>query len=134
MVLVVLAITFGVAVPAWVSFGESGTRRPVDALLAVLRASRQAALDHGVPVTLAIETKTWRYRADTLGRLGSGTLAEGRLDLPDAYALQADSLRLWFLFAPSGATMADSVRVRSDADPYVVRVDPWTGTARAERR
>lgn len=134
MVLVVLAITFGVAVPAWVSFGESTTKRPVDELLAVLRAARQAALENGVPVALAVDTKTWRYRADTLGKAGSGTLAEGQLALSDPEALQADSLRLFYLFEPSGAAMADSARVRSGPDPMVVFVDPWSGRPRAESR
>jgi prepilin-type N-terminal cleavage/methylation domain-containing protein len=133
IVLLVFTITLGVAIPAWVRFGSGEPDRPVDALLSVLRASRRAAIVNGVPVSLTLDTRTWRYRADTLGPGGTGPLAEGRLGLELMSDLETDSLRLHYTFAPSGAVVADTVPVRSRAESFILVVDPWTGVPRADR-
>ena len=63
---------------------------------------------------------------------GFGTLASGRLDLGVTHTLVTDLPRLQYVFRPTGAAFADSVVVRGGMVPLVVRVDPWSGVARAD--
>ncbi len=59
-------------------------------------------------------------------------LAEGTLDLGLTQTLETDQPRLRFVFRPTGAAFADTVVVRGGDVPLVVRVDPWSGVARAD--
>ena len=136
MVLVVLAATLGVAVPAWVRFGAAGDDRPLDAFLAVLRDARRAAIAHRAHVALVVDPETGRWRADTLGDAGAGPLAGGTLALAAAGGFDTDSARLRWRFRPDGAATAseDTVRVRTADGAAMIVVDAWSGRARVAGR
>jgi hypothetical protein len=83
-------------------------------------------------VILRLDPKTLRYEVDTLGFQGSGLFASGKLDLDIMQSLVTDQPRLQFVFRPTGAAFADSVVVRGGERPLTVRVDRWSGVARAD--
>ena len=49
------------------------------------------------------------------------------LELPASVDLQLGMMRARFIFLPTGATMADSVVLRSGASQLTLTLDPWTG-------
>ena len=136
LVLLVMAIATALAIPAYTRLGaaDDADARPVDELLRLLRASRRAAVTHGVTVTLVVDPATGRYRADSAGATGAGPLAEGTLALGADGALDTEQPRLRWVFRATGAALADTVRVRdprSAGGSLLVRVDAWSGEADA---
>jgi Tfp pilus assembly protein FimT len=134
MVLLVMAIAATLAAPA---FGRLGTEQPsrgADQILGLLRDARKAALDFNATVTLRLDPKTLKYQLDTSTVVGKGTLAAGVLDMAATETLVSDQPRLTYVFRPSGAAYADTVIVRGAETPLIVRVDPWTGVARADTK
>jgi prepilin-type N-terminal cleavage/methylation domain-containing protein len=132
MVLIVMAIAATLAAPA---FGRLGTQQPskgADQILGLLRDARKAAFDFNATVTLRLDPKTHKYQLDTSTVIGKGTLATGILELGVTETLVSDLPRLVYVFRPSGAAYADTVIVHGGEVPLVVRVDPWTGVARAD--
>ena len=103
-----------------------------DAMLGLLRDARKTAIDLNADVTVRLDPRTLDYGVDTSGVSGSGLYASGVLDLGAAQSLVTDQPRLQYVFRPSGATFADTVVVRGGQVPLVVRVDPWSGVARAD--
>lgn len=134
MVLLVMAIAATLAAPAFARFGADQPAGGADALLALLRDARKAAIDHNADVTLRLDPTTLDYAVDTAGVNGSGTYGTGQLDLGAAQTLASDQPRLQYVFRPTGAAFADTVVVRGGQVPLVVRVDPWSGIARADSR
>ena len=135
LVLLVLGIAAGLAVPAFARLGaEQGSPDATQELLQLLRSARRAAVAHGVTVTLVVDPGSGRYVADSAGVEGVGALSEGTLALGRAGALQTDLPRLRYAFRATGAALADSVLVRAAAGAALVTVDPWSGEARAEPR
>lgn len=132
MVLLVLAIAATLAAPAFVRFGAEQPSQAADRVLALLRDARRASLEYNANVVLRLDPKTLKYQVDTTTTGGSGVLATGVLELGMTETLETDRPRLQYLFRPTGAAFADSVIVRGGDVPYVVRVDPWTGVARAD--
>ena len=49
-----------------------------------------------------------------------------------AQSLVSDQPRLQYLFRSTGVAFADTVVVRGGGRPVTVRVDPWSGVARAD--
>ena len=133
VVLALLAITLGVAVPAYVHFGAAATG-PVDALLAMLRAARATAIRTGTAVTLVLDPATGVYRVDTTGVTGVATLRVDTLALDARAVIDADSARLRWIFRPTGAALADAVRLRDASATRVLVVDAWSGVPRVEAR
>jgi prepilin-type N-terminal cleavage/methylation domain-containing protein len=134
MVLLVMAIAASLAAPA---FGRLGTEQPsrgADQLLGLLRDARKASFDYNATVTLRIDPKSLNYQVDTSTVIGKGTLAAGVLEMGLTETLVSDQPRLTYVFRPSGAAYADTVVVRGSEMPLVVRVDPWTGVARADNK
>lgn len=134
MVLLVMAIAATLAAPA---FARLGTERPPtagDAMIGLLHDARKAAIDFNATSTLRLDPKTLRYQIDTSGANGFGLLAQGKLELGLAQSLVTDLPRLQYVFRPTGAAFADTVVVRGGDVPLVVRVDPWSGVARADSR
>jgi Tfp pilus assembly protein FimT len=132
MVMLIMAIATSLAAPA---FARLGTERPAtaaDAMIGLLRDARKAAIDFNVTATLRLDPRTLRYQIDTSGARGFGMLAKGTLDLGLSQSLLTDQLRLQYVFKPTGAAFADTVVVRGGEVPLVVRVDPWSGVARAD--
>jgi prepilin-type N-terminal cleavage/methylation domain-containing protein len=132
MVLLVMAIAATLAAPAFVRFGAEQPSQAADRVLALLRDARRASLEYNASVVLRLDPKTLKYQVDTTTTGGSGVLAAGVLELGLTETLETDRPRLQYLFRPTGAAFADSVIVRGGDVPYVVRVDPWTGVARAD--
>lgn len=132
MVLLVMAIAASLAAPAFARFGTDQPTGAADKLIGLLHDARKAAIDFNATVTLRMDPKTLKYQLDTSGTNGAGRLAEGVLDLGLTQTLVSDQLRLQYVFRPSGAAFADTVIVRGGDVPLVVRVDPWSGVARAD--
>lgn len=132
MVLLVMTIAATLAAPAFVRFGAEQPSQVADRVLALLRDSRKASLDYNATVMLRLDPKTLKYQVDTTTVSGSGVLATGFLELGLTEKLETDRPRLQFMFRPTGAAFADTVIVRGGDVPYVLRVDPWTGVARAD--
>src|SRR6185312_6508977 len=105
-----------------------------DAMIGLLHDARKAAIDFNATTTLRLDPKTLRYQLDTSGTNGLGMLAQGMLDLGLTQSLVTDQPRLQYVFRPTGAAFADTVVVRGGEVPLVVRVDPWSGVARADSR
>ena len=132
MVLLILAVTATLAAPAIARLGEDQPTTSADRMLALLHDGRKVALENHTTVILRLDPKTLRYEVDTLGFQGSGLFASGKLDLDIMQSLETDQPRLQFVFRPTGAAFADSVVVRGGDRPLTVRVDPWSGVARAD--
>jgi len=134
MVLLVLAIAATLTAPAFARLGTEQPSKGADQILGLLHDARKAALDYNATVTLRLDPKTHKYQLDTATVIGKGTLAAGILDMGTTETLVSDQPRLVYVFRPSGAAYADTVVVQSAESPLVVRVDPWTGVARADAK
>lgn len=134
LVLSVLVVTLVLAAPALVGFGADKAATDADALLALLRDARRQAVNQSALVAVRLDPTSGRYRVDTTGVYGMGTLTSGTLDLGGATVLLTDLARLQFLFQPTGAAFADSVGVRGPQGTVMITVDPWSGVAHAEQR
>jgi Tfp pilus assembly protein FimT len=134
MVLLVMAIAASLAAPAFARFGSDQPAGAADRMIGLLHDSRKAAIDFNATVTLRMDPKTLKYQLDTSGVNGSAPFAEGTLDLGLTQSLVTDLPRLQYVFRPTGAAFADTVVVKGGSVPLVVRVDPWSGVARADSR
>lgn len=134
MVLLIMAIAATLAAPAFARFGADHPSTGGDALLALLHDARKAALTYNADVTLRLDPKTLDFAMDTSGANGSGAFDTGVLDLGATQSLLTDQPRLQYVFRATGAAFADTVVVRGGPIPLVVRVDPWSGIARADSR
>ena len=132
MVLLVLAIAATLAVPAFSDFGHDPAPSGADVMLGLLKDARKAAIQFNANVTLRIDPATLRYEADTSSVSGYGVLAAGTLDLGLSRTLVTDLPRLQYVFRPTGAAFGDTVVVRGGAMPLTIRIDPWSGVARAD--
>jgi prepilin-type N-terminal cleavage/methylation domain-containing protein len=132
MVLLIMSIAGALAVPAFARFGAEQPEGTADRVLNLLNGARKASVDFNATTTLRLDPKTLKYAIDTSGVNGAGRLTEGTLDLGMTQTLQTDLPRLQYVFRPSGAAFADTVIVRGGMVPLVVRVDPWSGVARAD--
>lgn len=132
MVLLVLAIAATIAVPAFTGFGRDPEPTGADAMLGLLKDARKAAIAFNANVTLRIDPATLRYELDTSSVSGYGVLAAGTLDLGLSRTLVTDLPRLQYVFRPTGAAFGDTVVVRGGPLPQTIRIDPWSGVARAD--
>jgi prepilin-type N-terminal cleavage/methylation domain-containing protein len=134
MVLAVMSIAAMLAAPAFARFGTEKPAGAADAMLGLLHDARKMAIDHNATVTLRLDPRTLKYQLDTSGVNGFGIAAVGTLEMGLSQTLATDQPRLQYIFRPSGATFADSVTVHGADVPWVVRVDGWSGVARADSR
>jgi prepilin-type N-terminal cleavage/methylation domain-containing protein len=134
MVLLVMAISAALVAPAYARLGTEQPSNAADKVVGLLRDSRKVALDNDVTSILRLDPKTLNYRLDTMGVGGTAAFASGTLDLGLTETLADDQARLQFLFRPTGAAFADTVVVHGTDIPWIVRVDPWSGVARADSR
>lgn len=132
MVLLVLAIAATLAVPAFSDFGRDPEPTGADAMLSLLKDARKAAIDFNANVTLRLDPATLRYELDTSSASGYGVLAAGTLDIGMSRTLVTDLPRLQYVFRPTGAAFGDTVVVRGGPLPLTIRIDPWSGVARAD--
>lgn len=131
MVLLVMSIAATLAAPAFARLVDERPKTGADAVVGLLRDARKAAIDYNATVTLRLDPTTLKYQLDTSGAYGVGTLATGVLDIGMSATLVTDQPRLHYVFRPAGAAFADTVIVRG-AGMRTVRVDPWSGVARAD--
>jgi len=134
VVMVVLAVTLGVGVPAYVRFGALTPTTPVDELLGVLRDAHATAVRLQATVALVIDPKSGAFRLDTITAAGAGPLRADTLSVDVRRAIATDSARLRYLFRPTGAAFGTPVRMRGPAGDRLVVVDAWNGVARADAR
>ena len=132
MVLLVLAIAATLAVPAFSDFGRDPEPTGADAMLGLLKDARKAAIDFNANVTLRLDPATLRYELDTSSASGYGVLTAGTLDIGMSRTLVTDLPRLQYVFRPTGAAFGDTVVVRGGPLPLTIRIDPWSGVARAD--
>lgn len=132
IVMVVLAITLGVSIPAYVRFGAGAPTTPTDELLALLKSARAASVRYEATVFVAIDPKSGAYRIDTLAPTGAGPLRADTFSVELRRAFAVDSARLRFMFRPTGAAFGDTVRLRDVNGDRLVVVDAWNGVARAD--
>jgi prepilin-type N-terminal cleavage/methylation domain-containing protein len=132
MVLLIMAIAATLSAPAFARLGADKPPAAADALLALLHDARKAAIDYNATATVRIDPKTLKYQVDTSGVAGYGPIASGTLDLGLSQTLETDRPRLQYIFRPTGAAFADTVMVRGGERQLIVRVDPWSGVARAD--
>jgi prepilin-type N-terminal cleavage/methylation domain-containing protein len=134
MVLLVMAIAATLAAPALARFGTEQPPGGADAMLGLLRDARKAAIQYNATATLRIDPKTLKFEVDTSGLFGMAPLAQGTLDLGMSASIATNQPRLQFVFEPTGAAFADTAVVNGGQIPLIVRVDPWSGVARADSR
>lgn len=134
MVLLVMAVAATLAAPAFARLADDTPRQPADQVIGLLHDARKVAIDDHAVVTLRLDPKTLDYQLDTSTAWGAGPMAAGTLDLGLGATLVTDQPRLQYVFQSTGAAFADTVVVRTGAVPIVVRVDPWSGVARADSR
>ena len=135
IVLTLLSIVTGLALPAFTSLGLSHDAQPADQVIRLLRDARRLAIARGGTVSLMLDPATRHYRLDSIGAAGGrGTVVDTTLDLPEGTTLSADSARARYLFFASGAAVADTLRVLTNGTSFAVTVDPWGGVARADTR
>jgi len=132
MVLLILTITAALAAPAIARLGSEQPSGAADRVLGLLHDARKVAIDRHVMTILRIDPKTMRYQLDTVGVSGMGMFADGRLELEMTQTLVTDLARLQYFFQPTGAAFADTVVVHGGERPLTVRVDSWSGVARAD--
>ncbi len=129
--LAVMAVASLLVVPALVDFGRTPPPRTANALLSLLDASRALAVDSNVTVAVVLDPKTGKYRVDSVGVFGAGPVVEGELEQNSMETFETTVPRLTYTFRPTGASFGDSVRVRGVDSSVVIRVDSWSGAARA---
>jgi prepilin-type N-terminal cleavage/methylation domain-containing protein len=134
MVLLVMTIGAALVAPAYGRLGMEQPSTAADKIIGLLRDSRKVALDNNVTATLRLDPKKLNYRLDTTGVGGTSTFASGVLDMGLTQTLSSDQPRLQFIFWPTGAVFADTVVGRGGDVPWIVRVDAWSGVARADSR
>jgi prepilin-type N-terminal cleavage/methylation domain-containing protein len=134
IVLAVMSVAAVLVAPAITRLGESPPPKTADSLLALLRDSRKAAIEHNAIVTLLFDPVSGHFRADSVGAGGAGLVAEGTLALGATETMETALPRLRYVFRPTGAAYADSVLVRGFGETVLVTVDPWSGVARTDAR
>jgi prepilin-type N-terminal cleavage/methylation domain-containing protein len=134
MVLLIMAIAASLAVPAFARLGSEQPTTGADAMLSLLREARVAAVKFNTTSTLRIDPKTLKFELDTSGVNGYGPVAKGKLDLGMTQSFAVDKPRLQYIFRPNGAAIADTAVLRGGDVPLIVRVDLWSGVARADSR
>jgi len=134
VVLAVLAVTTGLAVPAfrkWVEEDDITTAtRQIESLF---RIARDSAIRSGVAMTVAIDSATsrvWLIPAvdDSVATMQNDTAALGEvLALPQTVSLQLSKLRAHFRFAAGGAVFGDSLWIETPYERRLITLNPWTG-------
>ena len=125
VVLVILAITAGAAVPAYLS-RQSGSaeHRAAGQLAALLIRARLSARQSGASAAVVLSPSDGRFWLTTRDSLASGAIA-----LPNGLHFD-ESLpaRTECRFEPSGSASPCAVRIQR----YTVRVDQWSGEVRVD--
>ncbi|MDB4912810.1 MAG: hypothetical protein JWM95_454 [Gemmatimonadetes bacterium] len=128
IVLVILAITAGAAVPAYLS-RQPGTRERQAAgdVVELLMRARAFAREHGVTASFTLSPADGKYWLVTHDSLGAGTVV-----LPSGVRFgEALPSRMECRFEPAGMATPCSIRIRG-VRTVVVRVNEWSGEIRVD--
>ena len=135
VVLIVVAVIAGLTAPAMMRItGTPADDSDAAPLTALLRAARRQAIENGSVVTVILDPRAARYRADTSSPRGAGMLSEGVLAFDPGVTLESDSLRVHFRFRPDGSVFGDTLTVRGRWTTSRLSVDPWTGAVHVDAR
>lgn len=131
VVLTILAVTTGLAIPAfrrWVEEDDLtvATRR----IEALFRMARDSAIRSGSTVTLVLDSAT--AHAWLIPSAGDGSEVEpiqggDAVDLPQSVTLRLSKTRARFRFTAGGAVFGDSLWLTTPYESRVITLDPWTG-------
>ena len=130
LVMAIAAIARRACIRALWNGPADGSGRQDDRVYCATRGKRRSTFN--ATVTLRMDPKTLKYQIDTSGVRGSGRLAEGTLDMGLTATLLTDQPRLSTCSVRPASAFADTVVVRGGNVPLTVRVDPWSGVARAD--
>ena len=131
IVLAIMAVSAMLVAPAIARMGQGQPPGVGENVVKLLNDARAIAIGRNETVTLRLDPTSGRYRADTVGVMGSGELGEGALALDAQESLVTDRPRLVYVYNPTGATFADTVLVRTAGASALVSVDRWSGVAHA---
>jgi prepilin-type N-terminal cleavage/methylation domain-containing protein len=132
VVMVLMAIVGAVVIPAFLkSAVVDPTSQATQPIVQLLKFGKQQSVELGTSVRVMLDPATGAY--SVIANSVDTALAEGRLELPASTRILADSLRLRFLFEPSGVTFADSLIVSSSQGAALIRVNAWTGVVNVVR-
>jgi len=132
VVLTILAVTTGLAIPAFRRWVEEdnltvATRR----IEALFRMARDSAIRSGSAVTLVLDSAT--AHAWLIPSAGNGSEIEtaqtdgDAVDLPQSVTLRLSKTRALFRFAAGGAVFGDSLWLTTPYESRLITLDPWTG-------
>jgi prepilin-type N-terminal cleavage/methylation domain-containing protein len=134
IVLAIVAVSAMLVAPAIARMGQGKPAGIGDSVIKLLGDARKIAIERNESVTLRLDPTSGRYRADTVGVMGSGELGEGTLTLGAQETIVTDLPRLVYVFHPTGSAFADTALVRGASTTVMVAVDPWNGVAYAASR
>ncbi|HEX7120050.1 MAG TPA: GspH/FimT family protein [Longimicrobiales bacterium] len=130
VVLLLLGIAASVAAPALARLAAPDpVRDGAERVRTVLRRARLTAVQRGRTVVVVVVPEQRRYRAWLVGD-DARPLADGVIELPADFRLQATSPRPTFTFSPRGRASGEAIVVRGAGRAASVVVDPWTGDPR----
>lgn len=98
--------------------------------MTLLRDARRRAIAERQTVTLRFDVPNGTVRADTAGAVGSGVWYVRTDLLPAGEELVTDRDVTLATFLPSGAAIADVLRVRHGGGWATIVVEPWSGEVR----
>jgi prepilin-type N-terminal cleavage/methylation domain-containing protein len=129
IVLVLLAIAAGVAVPALLEMTREsrGSRRTADEIGTLLQRTRRTALDRGTAVTLTLSPVDGRYWVSTSEWPDDQPVAAGALELDPGVRVLSAAPRVRFRFDAAGRGAGDPVLVEDAGPGVIVGLAPWTG-------
>lgn len=135
VVLLILGVVGGVAVPALQGRRTAGARASAEGLAVVAAAGRRAALARGEVVVVRVELATGAFWLLRRGPAAADTLRRGRVPLAPGTRVEGGRDG-WatITFDALGRARADPLAVADAGERYTIRVSPWTGLADARAR
>jgi prepilin-type N-terminal cleavage/methylation domain-containing protein len=133
VVLVLLGVMAAAVVPALDRGARTGSGVAVQAVEAVLAASREVAVARGamVTVTIDVETGTWVVTASAHPADPGDTVRTGRLPLGDQARIEnPPGGHASFTFDPLGRARGPDLVIGEPGSRHELRIDPWTGRTR----
>jgi prepilin-type N-terminal cleavage/methylation domain-containing protein len=128
LVVVILGLTAGVAVPALEAVLPTGTRlESPDDVRELMATVRTSAANRGERYTLRIDTQTGHFVVALTGEAGPETVTEGTLGPHVHFLIDGQARWLSWGFSPTGLAYGDSVLVQGTSETGLVGIDRWTG-------
>ena len=127
IVLALLGLTTGLAVPALLSVLQSdGRHESVRAAHELLETGRSLALERGTRVEIVVDSATGRYWMSAHDD-SAHAVTSGSIPLSDGARLELSRGRARFAWDARGVAMADTLVIVTDEGRTRLAVVPWTG-------